>query len=461
MKKVTTLYNNYQEFVLDSIIFGKISSTPVQSIEELKEYFYEDFKIRKPYPTLEDKRYELSRLVAQDYKILYDRELDLQDNEVVVDLNASAKSQNIDFSDLKPLIPEAIEVFSYQNNITDSLRKSIIEKYDLDTGEEFEKGVYQTEKLVGSVEIDTTTVLTDEEIESLGSGEVTKLNQLDFSSHNSDSDEVVVDEDFISYDSEDDLIESDDEDDIGLIDEDDDISEEDDDFESDDDIIEESDDFEDDDFVSDTDDYLDEDGSDSDSVGSGESQDLVDGEDDVAEAEDDDLLIDDDDEDYYSEDNDDEITEDYTDDSDDEIVEDESDDLLEEDDSDDYIDDGSESDYCDDTQEEGSDLDSDDFEIEFEEPKKEKKVSSGEVFDPLGDEDVEIDIPIPPQPVVEVPKPVQVQEVVEEEPTDLRKFLRKHPRCEYAFALKYFSKKQIDDAIKIGKIVKRGNILKL
>lgn len=434
MKKVTTLYNNYQEFVLDSIIFGKISSTPVQSIEELKEYFYEDFKIRKPYPTLEDKRYELSRLVAQDYKILYDRELDLQDNEVVVDLNASAKSQNIDFSDLKPLIPEVIEVFSYQNNITDSLRKSIIEKYDLDTGEEFEKGVYQTEKLVGSVEIDTTTVLTDEEIESLGSCEITKLNKLDSSSRNSDSDEVVVDEDFISYDSEDDLIESDD------------------------DIIEESDDFEDDDFVSDTDDYMDEDDSDS---GSDESQDLADGEDDIAEAEDDDLLIDDDDEDYYSDDNDDEIIEDYTDDSDDEIVEDESDDLLEEDDSGDYIDDDSESEYYEDAQEEGSDLDSDDFEIEFEETKKEKKVSNDEVFDPLGDEDVEIDIPIPPQPIIEVPKPVQVQEVVEEEPTDLRKFLRKHPRCEYAFALKYFSKKQIDDAIKIGKIVKRGNILKL
>ena len=45
--------------------------------------------------------------------------------------------------------------------------------------------------------------------------------------------------------------------------------------------------------------------------------------------------------------------------------------------------------------------------------------------------------------------------------TDIRQFLRKHPRCEYEFALKYFTKKQINDAIKIGKIVKKGNILKI
>ena len=56
-------------------------------------------------------------------------------------------------------------------------------------------------------------------------------------------------------------------------------------------------------------------------------------------------------------------------------------------------------------------------------------------------------------------------DIVEEEPSiddvpkDLRQFLRKYPRCDIKFALRYFSKKEIDKAILIGKIVRRGNKL--
>lgn len=48
---------------------------------------------------------------------------------------------------------------------------------------------------------------------------------------------------------------------------------------------------------------------------------------------------------------------------------------------------------------------------------------------------------------------------IDEVPKDLRQFLRKYPRCDIKFALKYFSKKEIDKAILIGKIVRRGNKL--
>ena len=67
------------------------------------------------------------------------------------------------------------------------------------------------------------------------------------------------------------------------------------------------------------------------------------------------------------------------------------------------------------------------------------------------------------EPIVEKAeeKPKEVEVTIEEEPKDIRQFLRKHPKCEYDFALKYFTKKQIKDAISIGKIIKRGNTLRL
>ena len=49
----------------------------------------------------------------------------------------------------------------------------------------------------------------------------------------------------------------------------------------------------------------------------------------------------------------------------------------------------------------------------------------------------------------------------EPEPTDLRQFLRKHPKCDYDFALKYFTKKQINDELRRGRITRKGNILRL
>ena len=57
MTKIPTLYSDYPECILDLDIYGKIVATPQQSMEEMKKSLFEEFQRRKPYPTLEYKRY--------------------------------------------------------------------------------------------------------------------------------------------------------------------------------------------------------------------------------------------------------------------------------------------------------------------------------------------------------------------------------------------------------------------
>ena len=59
--------------------------------------------------------------------------------------------------------------------------------------------------------------------------------------------------------------------------------------------------------------------------------------------------------------------------------------------------------------------------------------------------------------LVEETPPIKKQD----EPTDLRQFLKKHPKSEISFVEQYFTKKQINDALKMGRIIKRGTVLRL
>lgn len=45
------------------------------------------------------------------------------------------------------------------------------------------------------------------------------------------------------------------------------------------------------------------------------------------------------------------------------------------------------------------------------------------------------------------------------EPKDLREFVRKYPRCEVSFALQYFSRKEIEKYLMMGKVIKKGTKL--
>lgn len=88
----------------------------------------------------------------------------------------------------------------------------------------------------------------------------------------------------------------------------------------------------------------------------------------------------------------------------------------------------------------------------LEEPKEQASVSSDNKFISSDNFSERASPPKKEDIVVEEPS-------IDEVPKDLRQFLRKYPRCDIKFALKYFSKKEIDKAILIGKIVRRGNKL--
>lgn len=47
----------------------------------------------------------------------------------------------------------------------------------------------------------------------------------------------------------------------------------------------------------------------------------------------------------------------------------------------------------------------------------------------------------------------------DEEPKDLRSFLRKHPHCEISVVYKYFTKKEVQNALLTGKVIKKGTQL--
>lgn len=474
MTKIPTLYSDYRECMLDLDIYGKIVATPQQSIQELTETLFEEFQRRKPMPTLEYKRYELSRLVNPDFRIAYNKELELQDNERLLDLQSDleASFENIDFEDLTSLIPTTKELFSYENHITDDMRSEIISKYDLSTGEAFKPGINQTENIVGSVSEDDSLTLSEEKINQLGVDE----SEADITMAE-DPMEVVRFEDNseeVKYEIEDD------EDTL------------DDDYSVEDDTIQDSESADYDSEEDESSDYDDYDSEDEDNEYETETE--SDDDLDTQETEDDysdydsDSEEDSDDEDYSSDSDD----EDYSSDSDDEGSDDDDYDDYDsdsEEDSDDYDDYDSEDteteeEYNEDDSE--SEEDYDDYgESEDEPPDEVKNHGVAEKSIDLDDDDFDVssfidsvqDEPVTKQSehivdkVVETPiTPLEVQssnrpqqEIIDRtsEPTEIRAFLRKHPRCEYDFALKYFTKKQINDAIKIGKIIKKGNILKI
>ena len=172
VKSIRSLHPDYMECILDIDIFGKIVGTPQQSLEEMKQTLFEEFKLRTPMPTLESKRYELSRLVNRDCAIEYNGEVELQDGESLVELAGGVSRLPPISFDLSQLVPEDTQaVFRYEDRVTDSYRQSIIDKYDLETGEEFKPGVHQTEKIVGSTSEDKSLYLSDDEIDSLGEPE--------------------------------------------------------------------------------------------------------------------------------------------------------------------------------------------------------------------------------------------------------------------------------------------------
>lgn len=502
VQNIPTLYSNYQECILDIDIFGKIVSTPHQSIQEMTDALFEEFKRRKPLPTLECQRYELSKLVSPDYRIVYNRELELQDNESLVDLTSSSGGSHITFEDLTPLIREVQEVFAYENAINDDLRQTIIDTYDLETGEEFKPGIKQTEDIVGSTKQDESTILTDEQIYALGStsnaetvyefeddtGD-TGITTYEFEDDSASDDAVYQFEEDVSEVTEfvdEDVgepVEDDDFSDYDYSNEDDyDSSENDSDLQIEDSEFDELDYSEEqiedtsaeettEEYTEDSDDYdysYEEDESDVDDYDYSDEEESSEP-DDYDYSEEEESI---DEYDYSEEESVDEY--DYSEEAESDVGEDVQDEESE-DWFDSYDDEDTESSIEEDAITNEAVDTSSSMKLQNEEIEKSSGVvtstNNSFVDSVLDDVDDDIEfiteenkqkvVPTPITPA-QIPRPVE-KEVVdrESEPTDIRQFVRKHPHCEYEFALKYFTKKQINDAVRIGKIIKKGNILKI
>lgn len=80
MSKVATPYTSYDELMLDLDIFGTLISQPQPDLAELKEFLYEEYK-RVHKVTLESRRYELSDVVSADFHVNYVKDIELLEDE--------------------------------------------------------------------------------------------------------------------------------------------------------------------------------------------------------------------------------------------------------------------------------------------------------------------------------------------------------------------------------------------
>ena len=513
-EQIVTQYENYQELLLDLDIFGRLSSTKQMNLDEYKDLFFEEFKKQKPMPTMESKRYELSRLVDNSYRVEYNRQLELRENERLVDFNEELEDENVENKTNRKLEDIDIDnnvkiLFQYENQVCDRDREEIIKKYSLENGELLQ-GV-RPEKLMGTIKEDESLKLDDIEIENLGA-EVPKFHDEEFEpiedyEETKESTELDEDDDFDAIAFSDDVELADNSED----EETEEIEEADSDFE--DDSEEDFEDIEDDSEEEEnegSDEYLEE--------TEEESNDDLEDEDEFEKSD-------------VSEDT--EESEEEFKDSDDESDVDYDEEPKETDENDEFDDDSDEEYESDDSNLEkkantsdlsveqllsmlGSKLDtsidldklkqfvsksdnsvvSDSVEPELKNDidikevsieKEQKQDSLDDFFDNDTDDLSEFFEEKKGTETNELSKKnqffeessketdkkeetisekansqqVQQQELKEPEPTDLRTFIRKHPRCDYDFATQYFTPKQIAMEIKKGRVIKKGNMLKI
>lgn len=527
-EQIVTQYENYQELLLDLDIFGRLSSTKQMNLDEYKDLFFEEFKKQKPMPTMESKRYELSRLVDNSYRVEYNRQLELRENERLVDFNEELEDENVENKTNRKLEDIDIDnnvkiLFQYENQVCDRDREEIIKKYSLENGELLQ-GV-RPEKLMGTIKEDESLKLDDIEIENLGA-EVPKFHDEEFEpiedyDETKESTELDEDDDFdaIAFSDDVELTDSSEDEETEEIEESD--SDFDDDIE--DDFEEERNEESDSDFDDDIEDDFEEE------ENEGSDEDLEETE----EESNDDL---EDEEEFEKSDvsEDTEESEEEFKDSDDESDVDYYDEELEEtDENDEFADDSKEEYELDDNnlvkKANTSDLSVEqllsmlgsklDTSIDLDKLKQFVSKSNNSVEPDSVESELKNDIDIKEVPIEKEQKQdslddffdndtddlseffeekkgtetnelskknqffeessketdkkeetisekansqqVQQQELKEQEPTDLRTFIRKHPRCDYDFATQYFTPKQIAMEIKKGRVIKKGNMLKI
>lgn len=162
--KCNSTYRRYNDYLYDLEVLENIRL--YDDYEAYKQDRLIALQAQKPMPTLESKREKLSRLVSQDYRISYNKELELRTNESLLALDKPKEVEDeIDGVFVSDKVCSTY--FTYGHTFSDV--QSIIEKYDLESGEEvFKRGLGETEALTGSVEKKRGMQLTDAQIESMG-----------------------------------------------------------------------------------------------------------------------------------------------------------------------------------------------------------------------------------------------------------------------------------------------------
>ena len=493
MQKIPTLYSNYNQLILDINIYGNIVSIPQVDLEERKRLLFEEFKKQRPLPSMEDERYKLSNLISSDYKVTYDKELELQENEMLLSLEADNKREKQPVIEEEKLPDVIHNLFRYENNVTDADREAILQKYDLMTGQEFDLTDYES-RVFNSVQQEDN-VMTDEEIAELGTN-TDDENRKEFKIELEDegiSVDIPNDEEEIDEEYEEEEIEEEYEE------EEDDSDYEEEEIEDDDSDYEEEEEYEEEEIEEEIEEEYEEDDSD---IEENEPE-TTSSEPEIPQpppiqstlpTETPQPIIETEEYDEEEYEDEEEVEEEEEWEDEEEI---EEDDYEEEDydDEEEEYEEEVEEDYEEEEDEEYEEEEDDEEEEYTPPPKKQSPPPQPQtvvqpqstpppqpqiqqsdttsfidsVFDSESDDDIEFITEDVKPKVVETPK-VQVQPVqeqtqsnnnVEEEPKDLKQFLRKHPRCDYSFALQYFSEKEIKQAIKTGKIIKRGNTLRI
>ena len=166
---VESLYSDINELYLDFNIFGEIISAPQQSLDELREMYFEEFTKTKPMPTLESRRYELSNPVSEDYIIdSFDSPL-LSENEHLITFSGGTSQVKIDFPSCPYEVPDDLRaMFTIENSITNSKRDAILAKYNISTDDIIsDEQSMLIETMSGTVKQDKSTYLSEEEADKL------------------------------------------------------------------------------------------------------------------------------------------------------------------------------------------------------------------------------------------------------------------------------------------------------
>ena len=425
---VNSKYNSYLDFQLDMKVFQSVILNSQVDLESYKQEIIRELEQETPIKSFETMRYQLSDLVSADYVIEYNNDMSFTENELLVDFDEIGGTEDydiadeleFDLSDIEDVKSRCIINAEYSPLSIDKVHE-INEAYSkfLDSDlEEFNGNIAELEREIEESRLSSTQKEEESSTQDNEEEVVMSLEEevIDFS----DGD----DSEYAEYDIEDNLKGYSEDEEL-------------DDTDYDEDDIESSE--EDEDYEEETYDEEDED-----------SVEYEDGTSDTEEEyyEEDEEYDTEEDEDYEEYDLDDEDNEEeYEDYVEEQIVEDKANEDIEED-YEEYEDVVNNEEDIEEQIEESSnnqditnDVSIDDFEPEFDDIKVEQK-------------QVQVEKPSKP----EIPK-VETPEVKEEEPKDLIQFIRKHPRCEVSFALQYFSKKEIEKNIMMGRIIKKGNKL--